>query len=55
MCGKYVYTLIRVIFEFIIFLAEGSEQKLKQPRYGQIKRADTPINEIVSLSNNQIM
>ena len=28
---------------------------LKQPGYGQIKRADTPINEISSLSNNQIM
>ena len=27
----------------------------KQPEYGQIKRADTPINEISSLSNNQIM
>ncbi len=28
---------------------------VKQPGYGQIKRADTPINEIVSLSNSQIM
>ena len=28
---------------------------LKQPGYGQIKGADTPINEIASLSNNQIM
>ena len=28
---------------------------LKQPGYGQIKGADTPINEIASLSNNQIV
>lgn len=28
---------------------------LKQPEYGQNKRADTPINEIASLSSNQIM
>lgn len=28
---------------------------LKQPGYGQIEGADTPINEISSLSNNQIM
>ena len=27
----------------------------KQPGYGQRKRADTPINEIASLSNQQIM
>jgi hypothetical protein len=28
---------------------------LKQPGYGQIKRADTPIDEIAILSNNQMM
>lgn len=28
---------------------------LNQPGYGQSKRADTPINETASLSNNQIM
>ena len=26
-----------------------------EPGYGQIKRVDTPINEIASLSNHQIM
>lgn len=28
---------------------------LRQPEYGQNKRADMPINEIASLNNNQIM
>lgn len=27
--GRYVYTLIRVIFEFILFLAEGSVADVK--------------------------
>ena len=30
-------------------------QKLKQPRYGQIKRADTPINISVSPRSNRIL
>jgi len=50
-------------FEFVLFFEGsvgnvkegGKKKKKKQPGYGQIKRADTPINEITSLSNNQIM
>ena len=30
--GKYVYTLIRVIIEFILFLAEGSIADFKAAR-----------------------
>ena len=51
-------TFIRLYVWFLklfYFLAEGSVADVKQPGYGQRKRADTPINEIASLSNHQIM
>ena len=37
------------------FIMEGASQVLKQPGYGQIKRADTPINLRVSPRSNLIV
>lgn len=41
--GRYVYTLIRVIFEFILFLAEGSSGGVKVARIRQSVRKQVPM------------